>query len=89
MTWAAAVARSPVAAGRPRGWLQPMEPWERSRLYRAAQCGDIPAEALPPREADQLMRHLMRIGLTDLEIAEHTRWSTYTVSRKRARLQLK
>lgn len=57
------------------------------RLHRALD-GLEPAEVLPPAERDRLMRILCGYGWTDVQIAVHTLWSTYTVGRIRERLGL-
>lgn len=55
---------------------------------RRALAGLEPAEVLPPAERDRLMRILCGYGWTDMHIAVHTLWSTYTVVRIRERLGL-
>lgn len=62
-----------------------MRRWER---YNACMAGRLPAESLPLRDADLLIKALHGMGWTTEEIADHTRWSTYTVARKIARLGL-
>ena len=57
-------------------------------LWCRVLAGHDPAEALDGYERDRLFRILHRRGWTDLEIATHTRWSTYTVARIRERLNL-
>lgn len=57
------------------------------RLRRALD-GLEPAEVLPPAERDRLMRILCGYGWTDVHIAVHTLWTTYTVVRIRERLGL-
>ena len=58
------------------------------RQYAAALAGHTPAEALDGGAKDRLVRTLVRRGWSDVHIAEHTRWSTYTVGRIRERLGL-
>jgi hypothetical protein len=57
--------------------------------YCEALAGEIPAEALLPIDGDRLLVRLHGMGWTDVEIATHTRWSTYTVARIRDRLGLR
>lgn len=59
------------------------------RAYVAAREGDLPAEALPTHLRWLLVAELHRAGLSDVEIAEVTRLSTYTAGRIRARMGLK
>lgn len=65
-----------------------------ARAALAARCrrGDEPAEALLAagmRDThDRLIRELWAAGWTDVEIAAHTRHTTYTVDRIRRRLDL-
>lgn len=65
-----------------------MTPGTRHRLYRRCRAGHAPAEALPTRDRARLVRELWAAGMTDVEIATHTRMSTYTTARIRARLEL-
>jgi hypothetical protein len=58
------------------------------RRYAAAFDGTEPAEALNSAERELLVCELHAAGLTDIEIAAHTRWSTYTANRIRERLGL-
>lgn len=61
------------------------------RIRRQCWRGELPAEVLAlidPREVDQLVFDLWSDGWTDVEIATHTRLSTYTTGRIRARLGL-
>lgn len=55
-----------------------------------ADCwaGRMPAEALERTWRDQLVFELVAAGWTDLQIAVHTRMSTYTTVRIRERLGL-
>jgi hypothetical protein len=64
-------------------------PITRARLYRACLAGDLPAEILDdPRDRERLLRELWSCGWTDAEIATHTRMTTYTTGRIRARIGL-
>lgn len=63
-------------------------PLARNRLMAACRRGDIPAEALPTEDRERLVRQLWRAGWTDVEVATHTRMSTYTTGRIRERLGL-
>jgi len=56
------------------------------KRLRRALAGLDPAEMLPPAERDRLVRILCARGWTDIHIAAHTLWSTYTVGRIRDRL---
>jgi hypothetical protein len=58
------------------------------RLYRDALVGREPAEALPTRHRHRLVAELHSDGLTDHEIAAHTRMTTYTAARIRAEIGL-
>lgn len=51
--------------------------------YRAALSGELPAEILSPADRGALMRALVGRGWTDQQIADHTRWTLYTVRRIR------
>lgn len=57
-------------------------------LYRACLAGQEPAEALDRADRQHLVYDLWRLGWTDAEIATHTRMSTYTAARIRARIGL-
>lgn len=57
-------------------------------LYRACVAGTVPAEALPTRLRERLVDELVRHGWTDIEIAAHTRMTTYTTARIRDALGL-
>jgi hypothetical protein len=64
-------------------------PITRDRLYRACFAGDLPAEILDdPADRARLVRELWSYGWSDVEIATHTRQTTYTTGRIRARLDL-
>ncbi|RJQ68099.1 hypothetical protein D5S17_32880 [Pseudonocardiaceae bacterium YIM PH 21723] len=56
-----------------------------TRTYNACRQGVEPAEILPPLLRQQLVQELHGAGWTDAEIAAHTRLTTYTVARIRAR----
>ncbi|QCQ91756.1 hypothetical protein [Rhodococcus sp. SGAir0479] len=51
--------------------------------FEAALAGTQPAEVLTPYDRRVLMAALVRRGMTDTEIATHTRWTTYTTARIR------
>lgn len=53
-----------------------------------AMDGNLPAEALRPLDRHVLVLVLHQKGWTDVEIAAHTRMTTYTTGRIRARLGL-
>lgn len=55
---------------------------------RTPQTATCVAEALAPHKRHRLVRALHREGLTDVEIAERTRMSTFTAWRIRAELGL-
>lgn len=62
---------------------------ENPHHFRAAVRGTLPAEALGPTDRAQLMRLLVEHwGLSTPQIAEHTKWTPYTVDRIRDRLFL-
>jgi hypothetical protein len=56
--------------------------------YREALTGRLPAEALPTHARHRLVAHLHAAGYSDVEIAAHTRMTTYTTARIRAGLGL-
>ncbi|WP_344677353.1 hypothetical protein [Saccharopolyspora taberi] len=56
--------------------------------YRACVQGEQPAEILAPADRERLVYELHHHGWTDIEIAAHTRMTTYTVGRIRTRLGL-
>lgn len=58
-------------------------------LYLRCLYGESPAEELPPELADALLLHLHAQGWDDHKIARHTKWTAYTVARKRFRLRLR
>lgn len=60
-----------------------------ARLWRQCVAGNEPAEALPTRDREDLVWHLVHdLGWTDDEIAQHTRMTSYTTARIRRRLGL-
>ncbi|MCZ4557931.1 hypothetical protein O4215_20430 [Rhodococcus maanshanensis] len=67
-----------------RKLIPPQEPVK----YRSALAGRLPAEALTPNDRRVLVRQLVTDGMSDLEIAAHTRWTLYTTSRIREDLWL-
>lgn len=58
------------------------------RRYNLALAGRMAAEALEGTDRDRLLAALHARGWTDLHIAVHTLWSTYTVARIRDRMGL-
>lgn len=56
--------------------------------YRAARLGREPAEALTTADRHRLVAELHRLGWTDVQIARHTRQTTYTSARVRELLGL-
>lgn len=63
-------------------------PINHAALYAACRRGDLPAEVLTTRQRERLVCDLWGLGWTDVEIATHTRMSTYTAARIRGRLGL-
>ena len=57
-------------------------------LYVLARSGRLPADALPTHVRWQLVVDFHSIGWTDVDIAEHTRMTTYTTARIRSSLGL-
>lgn len=70
---------TPVVAPQKR---TPYAKWHRCCL------GEFPAEALTPRDREDLISQLHGLGWSDVDIASHTRQSTYTTARIRERLGL-
>lgn len=68
----------------------PDPPESRSRYERWRKCchGEVPAEALSARDREDLIAELHALRWSDVEIAEHTKLSTYTAARIRDRLGL-
>lgn len=60
----------------------------RQRMLRLAYDGHLPAEALSTKDRETLVWDLHAAGWTDCEIATHTRMTTFTTGRIRARLGL-
>jgi hypothetical protein len=60
----------------------------RAHLRRCCYAGILPAECLDTHDREQLVYDLWAVGWTDVEIATHTRLTTYTTGRIRARLGL-
>lgn len=61
------------------------------RLWVLCWRGQMPIEALAavdPAQRDALLTELWKLGWSDVEIATHTRMTTYTTGRIRARLGL-
>ncbi|WP_327110767.1 hypothetical protein OHB12_23675 [Nocardia sp. NBC_01730] len=58
------------------------------RTYNRALAGKLPAEVLTPKDRRLLVRQLVADGMTNREIAEHTRWTTYTTVRVRESIPL-
>ncbi|WP_027947189.1 hypothetical protein [Amycolatopsis taiwanensis] len=57
-------------------------------LYNACWRGELPAEVLRAADRERLVEDLWDQGWTDVEIATHTRMTTYTTARIRTRLRL-
>lgn len=55
-------------------------------LWQDCCAGKEPAEALDPRDREDLVAGLVERGWTDLEIAAHTRMTLYTTARIRQRI---
>jgi len=51
--------------------------------YRAALQGLLPAEALTTRDRHRLVALFIDAGMSDVEIADRTRMTTYTTNRIR------
>lgn len=58
------------------------------RAYNACLDGHEPAEVLPTAQRDLLVMELHSRGWTDVEVAAHTRMTTYTAARIRRRIGL-
>jgi hypothetical protein len=68
---------------------QPIRPRAGHRLWVRCWEGREPAEALPTKDREDLVWDMVdQLGWTDHEIAQHTRLTSYTVARIRARLGL-
>lgn len=61
-----------------------------SRTYTIRMCrlGKLPAEVLSQKDRERLVCDLWKLGWADVEIATHTKLSTYTAARIRSRLGL-
>ncbi len=68
----------------------PPRPDQRTDYRKWVQCcaGELPAEALSTRDREYLLTELHELGWTDVDIAAHTRMSTYTTARIRDQLGL-
>lgn len=75
-------------AAEPPGGRPDISPIARERLYRACYRGDEPAELLSRADREDLVYDLWSKGWSDVEIAAHTRMTTYTTGRIRDRLGL-
>lgn len=58
------------------------------RRYNLALAGRMAAERLDGTDRDRLLAVLLARGWTDIHIATHTLWTTYTVARIRERIGL-
>lgn len=78
----------PRVHGRPL----PPRPDTRGQAYallrRRCWAGEAPAEELDTADREQLVTELWAAGWTDVEIAVHTRMSTYTTGRIRDRISV-
>lgn len=79
-----AAAMAEWRATRPRPIDGPDEPIR----YAMAFAGREPAEALTTRDRWRLVAELHRTGLTDVEVAAHTRMTTHTAARIRNAMSL-
>lgn len=68
--------------------VHPERPATDHVAWSLALAGDWPAEALSTADRQALVLVLHQQGWTDVEIAAHTRMTTYTTGRIRARLGL-
>lgn len=68
----------------------PPAPEQRAQYRTWRQCcaGELPAEQLSTRDREDLIAGLHALGWTDVDIASHTKQTTYTTARIRARLGL-
>lgn len=67
---------------------EPTLPRRERERYRACLGGSEPAEALSVKNRERLVGDLWERGLTDTEIAAHTRMTVYTTARIRDRIGL-
>jgi len=88
--WDELVGDPPVLVADRRRRAVPDELVPRSDRELWLRCchGLEPAEALDSRDREDLVAELVARGWTDVQIAGHTRMSTYTTTRIRERLQL-
>lgn len=56
--------------------------------YAGALAGEIPGESLTSHDRRVLVKALHDRGYTDVQIATHTQWTTYTAARIRIELGL-
>lgn len=70
-----------------RRWLK--APLTNPTLYRKCLDGHEPAEALPTYDRHRLVLTLYNRGWTDVQIAVHTRMTTYTTARIRGLIGVK
>lgn len=73
---------------RPTGGPEPLRPVYDQHLYDRCRAGFEPAELLTTGARGQLVYELWARGWTDVEVAVHTRMSTYTAAAIRTRLGL-
>lgn len=78
----------PSIHGRPVPPRPDTRPVLRAHLRARCWAGAEPAEALDTVDREQLITELWAAGWTDVEIASHTRLSTYTTGRIRDRVGL-
>jgi hypothetical protein len=78
----------PIVHGRPGPSRPDTSPLRRRALLSACWAGREPAESLEPADREQLVYELWALSWTDVEIAAHTRMTTYTAGRIRERLGL-
>ncbi len=68
-------------------WLK--APLTNPTLYRRCLDGHEPAESLSSYDRQRLLLTLHNRGWTDVQIAEHTRMTTYTTGRIRSLIGLR
>lgn len=78
----------PPVHGRPNPPRPDANPRRRAVLLADCWAGRQPAEVLDTADRGHLVYDLCALGWTDVEIAAHTRMSTYTTGRIRDRLGL-
>ena len=69
-----------------RAWLAAQTRPDNELLYARARAGREPAEALTTDDRARLIVELAGRGWTDVQIATHTRQTTYTTARIRERV---